>query len=136
MTGGQLSSLTQREREVLQQMAKGLSCRSIARVLDISEFTVKTHRRNMLAKHGLRNAAQLLELARREHYLPRPVKVPSEGVLSPREHQIMQLVIEGLTSKQISRRLGITDLTVRKHRENLLRKLKLNRSAQLNAESR
>lgn len=34
-------------------------------------------------------------------------------------------VTEGYTSKQIARLLGITDLTVRKHRENLLRKLGL-----------
>lgn len=43
----------------------------------------------------------------------------------------MSLVIGGQTSKQIARQLHLSDLTVRKHRENLLRKLGLRTTAQL-----
>jgi DNA-binding CsgD family transcriptional regulator len=43
----------------------------------------------------------------------------------------MRLVMRGLTSKQIARLLSISDLTARKHRENLLRKLGLHSTAQL-----
>lgn len=43
----------------------------------------------------------------------------------------MRLVVEGRTSKEIARLLGISDLTVRKHREHLLRKLNLRSTAQL-----
>jgi DNA-binding CsgD family transcriptional regulator len=43
----------------------------------------------------------------------------------------MALVVEGRTSKEIARLLGISDLTVRKHRENLLCKLGLRSTAQL-----
>lgn len=43
----------------------------------------------------------------------------------------MSLVVEGHTSKQIARLLRISDLTVRKHRENLLGKLGLRSTAQL-----
>ena len=131
MTDGGQSSLTQRESEILKQKSRGLSCRDIACVLTISELTVKTHRRNMLAKLGCRNAAQLLEHARQEHILPWAADLQASRVLSPREHEVMQFVIQGFTSKQISRRLGIADFTVRKHRENLLRKLKLCCIAQL-----
>jgi DNA-binding CsgD family transcriptional regulator len=70
MDQGRLSSLTRREKEILQQMGRGISCRDIAGALSISELTVKTHRRNMLAKVGLRNAAQLLAHARTEGVLP------------------------------------------------------------------
>ncbi|WP_242481126.1 response regulator transcription factor [Rubrivivax gelatinosus] len=43
----------------------------------------------------------------------------------------MRLVLQGRTSKQIGRLLGISDFTVRKHREHLLRKLNLRSTAQL-----
>ena len=43
----------------------------------------------------------------------------------------MRLVVDGRTSKEIARLLGISDLTVRKHREHLLHKLRLRNTAQL-----
>jgi DNA-binding NarL/FixJ family response regulator len=43
--------------------------------------------------------------------------------LTAREREVLALVGKGLSSKEIARRLGISDLTVRKHRENLCRKL-------------
>jgi two-component system, NarL family, nitrate/nitrite response regulator NarL len=38
-----LSQLTQREREVAVEAAKGLSNKEIARILDITDRTVKAH---------------------------------------------------------------------------------------------
>lgn len=38
---------------------------------------------------------------------------------------------QGLSNKEVARQLGISDQTVRKHRENLLRKLGLNDGLQL-----
>ncbi len=43
----------------------------------------------------------------------------------------MALVVGGHTSKEIARLLRISYLTVRKHRENILRKLHLSSTAQL-----
>jgi two-component system nitrate/nitrite response regulator NarL len=48
-----LSSLTQREREILAHLAKGESNKAIARQLDISYDTVKLHVRHILAKLNL-----------------------------------------------------------------------------------
>lgn len=45
--------LTSREREVLEQMAAGLSNRQIAAALDISEHTVKFHVSAVLGKLGV-----------------------------------------------------------------------------------
>ncbi|TDF82376.1 response regulator transcription factor [Pseudomonas sp. H9] len=45
--------------------------------------------------------------------------------LTGREVTVARLVAQGLSSKRIARELGISDLTVRKHRENVLRKLEL-----------
>ncbi|GLU34205.1 helix-turn-helix transcriptional regulator [Trinickia caryophylli] len=41
---------------------------------------------------------------------------------SARELQVLHLLGEGLSDKQIARNLGISDLTARKHRANLLKK--------------
>jgi DNA-binding NarL/FixJ family response regulator len=44
-------------------------------------------------------------------------------VLSPRELQVVKLIAEGLTNAQIARDLVISEKTVERHRENILRKL-------------
>ena len=50
---GQLASLTEREREILDHVARGESNKAIARALDISHDTVKLHVRHILAKLNL-----------------------------------------------------------------------------------
>ncbi|MCY1270416.1 Bacterial regulatory protein, luxR family [compost metagenome] len=57
-----------------------------------------------------------------------PAGVPP-AVLTQRERDIAQRVAAGHTSKQIARELGLSNLTVRKHRENLYRKLGVDNAA-------
>lgn len=47
----------------------------------------------------------------------------SKGVLSPREHEVVELLAAGLTGDQVARRLGITPATVRVHIRNATGKL-------------
>lgn len=52
--------LTDREIRVLQLTANGLSEKEIADRLSISLHTIKSHRKNMIRKTGVKNAAELV----------------------------------------------------------------------------
>ena len=67
-----LDRLTDREREVLQLVAEGLSTKEIATRLAISARTVETHRAHLMRKLGLRSVARLTQFAIREGMLGAP----------------------------------------------------------------
>ncbi len=55
--------LTRREREVVQRIAEGDTTQQIADALFISPLTVETHRRNVMKKMNVSNAAALIRAA-------------------------------------------------------------------------
>jgi DNA-binding NarL/FixJ family response regulator len=58
-----LSTLTPRELDVLRLLAKGLSNAELAKKLQLSETTVKTHVTRILSKLNLRDRAQAIVVA-------------------------------------------------------------------------
>ena len=55
--------LTDREREVLPLVVKGLTNKDIARILKFTEFTAKAHVRSMLTKLGAADRTELASIA-------------------------------------------------------------------------
>ncbi len=51
--------------------------------------------------------------------------------LTPREQEVMQLVVQGLMNKQIAFQMGITEVTVKLHRGNVMRKMDVRSLADL-----
>jgi two-component system, NarL family, response regulator NreC len=58
--------LTVREREILHMLAEGKSNKDIATLLNLSLFTVETHRRNLQEKLNLHSVAELILYAVRK----------------------------------------------------------------------
>ncbi len=58
--------LTGREREILQMVAEGKSNKEIANLLNLSVYTVETHRGNMMEKLSLHSVPELILYAVRK----------------------------------------------------------------------
>lgn len=58
--------LTEREREVLQLLAEGKSNKDAAAILNLSPYTVESHRTNLMQKLGLHNTADIVLYAVRK----------------------------------------------------------------------
>lgn len=64
--------LTEREREVLVLLARGLSSKEVGQALGISPRTAETHRANLMHKLGVKSVAVLVQVAMREGILEPP----------------------------------------------------------------
>jgi two-component system response regulator NreC len=66
------AKLTERELEVVKQVAQGRTYKEIARVLDIGEKTVATYRERAAEKLGIKSRAELVRWALEHHLLGTP----------------------------------------------------------------
>jgi two-component system response regulator NreC len=58
--------LTEREREILQLLAEGHSNKEVAALLNVSPYTIETHRTHLMQKLNLHNTAELVLYAVRK----------------------------------------------------------------------
>ncbi len=63
-----LNDLSKREKEVMQEVTKGLTNKAIAKELGISEKTVKAHLTSIFSKLGLKDRLQLALYAKDRHF--------------------------------------------------------------------
>ena len=68
----------------------------------------------------------------KRHLQPVPTSARElRSVLSEREYKVVRLVAEGLSNKEISRRLALSDKTVKNHISHILAKLNLSARTQV-----
>lgn len=82
--------------------------------------------------------AEEVRFAVDQHNGSKEIPEPAAAIISPvmltrRERQILGMIPHGVSNRDIANRLGISPLTARKHRENLMRKLDLHSGAELTA---
>ncbi|MEP1150965.1 MAG: response regulator transcription factor [Balneola sp.] len=74
---------------------------------------------------------QFSKMMTREYLRLSRVKKGKHSSITPREQEVLSLLVKGLTSSEIGKKLYISPRTVDKHRTNLLKKLGLKNTASL-----
>ena len=113
---------------VLTGQADAATCRTAFQngVFDYVEKSFNTHDLLVVIRSAIaKNAEQLGEQTRRETFA---TKLES---LSPREREVMELLADGLTLKEVGVRFGISVQTASKHRSKLFDKLEVNNEVEL-----
>jgi len=81
-------------------------------------------------RHDVLLAAIRQSLERSRRILDREIEIrdlrSSYSSLTPRERQVMALVVSGLLNKQVGGQLGISEITVKAHRGQVMQKMKAN----------
>jgi FixJ family two-component response regulator len=86
------------------------------------EFLTKPFKDDVLI-HAIRGAIERSRDALRREADMRVLR-ESYSSLTPREREVMGLVVSGLLNKQVGGELGISEITVKAHRGQLMRKMK------------
>ena len=69
--------------------------------------------------------------AARQEYAELAVLRERYDTLTPREHEVMGLVVSGLLNKQIASQLGISEITIKVHRAQVMHKMQAGSLAEL-----
>jgi FixJ family two-component response regulator len=93
------------------------------------EFLTKPFNDEVLLT-AIRQALEKSHLARAHETEMRELR-DRYAALTPREKQVMALVVSGLLNKQVGGELGISEITVKAHRGQVMQKMKANSVADL-----
>src|SRR5713101_5329863 len=111
-------------QEVLAVGARGFLLKSDAgRDLVTAVEAVQNHRTFF--------TSQVTQIMADGYLNPDQTEKPSRGNLTPREREVLQLLAEGKTSKEVAVALNLSVKTAETHRTNLMRKLDLHSVADL-----
>lgn len=110
-------------KKMLQMGARGYVTKNSSRD-EMIKAIIEVHNGNKYICEEIKNNISELILEDRN-------ELPNINVLTEREIQVINLIREGLSSREISQRLNISLKTVEVHRHNILKKLKLKNSASL-----
>ena len=66
---GKTDKPTPRELDVINQIAKGMGNKGISDYLNLSEHTIKAHRRNLIKKYQLKSSSELIAMAIRLNWI-------------------------------------------------------------------
>jgi len=131
----------ERGLKVLSLLASGRTVAEIADLLAISPHTVEHDKRRIYLRLGVGHQCQavsvavslgLVDLGEDERGLVEDDRADATPVrLSAREREILQLIAEGKSSKQVASTLTISLKTAEAHRSNIMRKLNLHSATEL-----
>jgi FixJ family two-component response regulator len=93
------------------------------------EFLTKPINTDALVS-AIRNALQRSSVALAQHAEMQELR-DRHASLTSRERQVMALVVSGLLNKQVGGELGISEITVKAHRGQVMQKMKANSLADL-----
>jgi len=76
---------------------------------------------------------QAIQKSRQKHKKGREISHIKSllSAISPREYEVMHWVIAGLLNKQVARKMGITEKTVKVHRVRVMKKMQVGSAAEL-----
>jgi FixJ family two-component response regulator len=140
------NTLTPRQRQVLRLVISGRHNRQIAAELGVVIKTIKVHRARVMRKMAVGSLIELVHAISRLDAYPRSelAQVPlltgrilgiydekhattiaraRLSTLTPRERQVLNLIVSGLLNKQIAAELGITEKAIKSHRARVMRKM-------------
>jgi DNA-binding CsgD family transcriptional regulator len=104
-------------------LTDGPTTRPIVLAIEIGEPELAAHLRTLLGSvPGLAIAADG-EASDIKLVEARPKDLDTQTQLTPREHDVLDLLVDGTSNKEIARRLGITGSTVKFHVRSIADKL-------------
>lgn len=124
-------TLTKRGADVLKLIAQGLTYKEVSARLNISYETAKTHGDNVMRIFNAPSSEQAVYQAARYGILSlaeftKNLNIERIRELSPKEKQVLEEFTseEGVcTSKELAKKLGNSDQTIKNHLTNIFRKL-------------
>lgn len=121
--------LTPREREVMRLVAQGLSNREVGEQLSLAMGTVKWSLHNIYEKLDVSNRAQAVWFVLNRQpdvlYDPDDERQPMGDAesISRRRRQILKLVADGLSNRDIAETIFLSEATIKWHLYHLFRLL-------------